>query len=272
MSKDYRGGQSPAHLFAMELARGLRDGLGEGFVGIYLHGSVATGEDVPGKSDADLIAVCGRPLPERVRDGLRDLLTTSAPLPGLPAVDLGVLTARVAAHPERPVRWELMVRGKCAGDRLVVTNLGGYPGDLLDVELARQHGVALVGPKPRTVFAPVPAAWVLEACAEELRTWVGFCHYNDPSSGVLNACRAWRYAEEGVLSSKAEGGQWARSRTVAPSLIDAALATRRSEAGGAMAEAMSMHLCATRYGLSKMRPGRSIAISQVMVRACPQLW
>jgi len=236
MSKDYRGGQSPAHLFAMELARGLRDGLGEGFVGIYLHGSVATGEDVPGKSDADLIAVCGRPLPERVRDGLRDLLTTSAPLPGPPAVDLGVLTARVAAHPERPVRWELMVRGKCAGDRLVVTNLGGYPGDLLDVELARQHGVALVGPKPRTVFAPVPAAWVLEACAEELRTWVGFCHYNDPSSGVLNACRTWRYAEEGVLSSKSEGGQWARSRTVAPSLIDAALATRRGEAGGAMAD------------------------------------
>jgi hypothetical protein len=117
-----------------------------------------------------------------------------------------------------------------------LSNLGGYPGDLLDVELARQHGVTLVGPKPRTVFAPVPAAWVLEACAEELRTWVGFCHYNDLSSGVLNACHAWRYAEEGVLSSKAEGGQWTRSRTVAPSLIDAALATRRSEAGGAMAD------------------------------------
>jgi hypothetical protein len=127
MSKDYRGGQSPAHLFAMELARGLRDGLGEGFVGIYLHGSVATGEDVPGKSDADLIAICGRPLPERARDGLCDLLTTSAPLPGLAAGDLGVLTARVAAHPERPVRWELMVRGKCAGDRLVCPTWADTP-------------------------------------------------------------------------------------------------------------------------------------------------
>ena len=234
MSKGCRGPQSPARLFAMRLALGLRDRLGEELVGVYLHGSVATGEDVPGNSDADLIAVCGSSLPEGQRDSLRELLAASAPPPGLPAVDLSVLTARAAARPERPVRWELVLRGERDGDCLAVSDLGGYPGDLLDVEMARQRGVALVGPDPREVFAPVPAAWVLEACAEELRKWARRRRYEDPASGVLNACRAWRYAEEGVLSSKAGGGEWARPRTAAPALIDAALAVRRGKTGVAM--------------------------------------
>ena len=127
-----------------------------------------------------------------------------------------------------------MLRAERYNGRLVVTDLGGYPGDLLDVEMARQRGVALVGPAPGEAFAPVPTLWALEACAEELRKWAGRRRYEDPSSGVLNACRAWRYAEEGILSSKAGGGAWARPRSANPALIDAALAVRRGEADVAM--------------------------------------
>ncbi len=234
MPQGHRGPQSPARLFAMDLARGPRDRLGEGLVGVYLHGRVATGEDVPGKSDADPIAVCANPLPAGQRDSLRELLVASAPPPGLPVVDLGVLTAGAAACPERLVRGELVLRGEREGDCLAVSDLGGYPGDLLDVEMARQHGVALVGPDPREGFAPAPAVWVLGACAEALRKWARRCRYAGPASGLLHACRAWRYAEEGALSSKAGGGEWARPRTAAPALIDAAPAVRRGKPGVAM--------------------------------------
>jgi predicted nucleotidyltransferase len=234
MSNSYRDTQAPARLFALRLARSLRDLLDGGLVGVYLHGSVATGEDVPNVSDADLIAVCQPPLSERQRESLRAMFETSAPPPSLPAVDFGLLTARSAARPKRPVRWELMLRAERDGARLVVIDLGGYPGELLDVEMARQRGVALVGPAPGEVFAPVPTLWVLEACAEELRKWARRRRYEDPSSGVFNACRAWRYAEEGILSSKAGGGAWARSRSANPALIDAALAVRGGEADVAM--------------------------------------
>jgi Aminoglycoside adenylyltransferase, C-terminal domain/Nucleotidyltransferase domain len=229
-----RDSLAPGRLFALGLTRGLRDCLGAGLVGVYLHGSVATGEEVPGRSDVDLIAVCEQPLSAGQRDRSCALLVASPPPPAFPAVDLGILTAGIARHPERPVRWELMVRGERAGDRLAVTDLGGYPGDLLDVEMARQRGVALIGPGPGEVFAPIPAAWVLGACAEELRVWAGRDHYEDPASGVLNACRARRYAEERVLSSKTGGGEWARSRSDSPLLIEAALAIRKGEAGVTM--------------------------------------
>lgn len=46
---------------------------------------------------------------------------------------------------------------------------------------------------------------------------------------VLNACRAWRFAEEDVLGSKLEGAAWARLRWSEPGVIDAAVALRRRE-------------------------------------------
>jgi hypothetical protein len=46
---------------------------------------------------------------------------------------------------------------------------------------------------------------------------------------VLNAYRSWRYAEEGVMSSKDEAAAWAVSHTADPSLVESALAIRRGD-------------------------------------------
>ena len=81
MSNNYRATQSPAHRYALGLARSLRDFLGDKLIGVYLHGSAVTGEEVPGVSDADLIAVCQHPLSEGQRESLRAALAASAPLP-----------------------------------------------------------------------------------------------------------------------------------------------------------------------------------------------
>jgi hypothetical protein len=43
---------------------------------------------------------------------------------------------------------------------------------------------------------------------------------------VLNACRAWRFAETDVLGSKLEGAAWARDRWPDTGVIDAAVALR----------------------------------------------
>jgi Domain of unknown function (DUF4111) len=47
---------------------------------------------------------------------------------------------------------------------------------------------------------------------------------------VLNACRAWRFAVDGALVSKIDGGQWALGRTHGPEqeLIKIALDMQRS--------------------------------------------
>ena len=41
---------------------------------------------------------------------------------------------------------------------------------------------------------------------------------------MLNACRAWRFAEENVLCSKLDGGRWARDRLDDPLVVDLAIA------------------------------------------------
>jgi streptomycin 3"-adenylyltransferase len=88
----------------------------------------------------------------------------------------------------------------------------------------REHGRALVGPPPATIFPPVPRATLLRGFAGELR-WAE--EHAPPSYQVLNACRALRFLEEGVLSSKLAGAEWARSRGLQPALVDAAARHRR---------------------------------------------
>jgi hypothetical protein len=46
---------------------------------------------------------------------------------------------------------------------------------------------------------------------------------------ILNACRAWRFADENVLGSKLAGADWARTRWPDTDVIDAAVALRRGQ-------------------------------------------
>jgi hypothetical protein len=96
---------------------------------------------------------------------------------------------------------------------------------VLDISIVREYGLPLVGPPAREVFAPIPRPWVLDALEDSLGWHAGYetlLHYS-----VLNACRSWRYAEEGVMSSKDDGAVWALSRTEDHSLVESALAIRR---------------------------------------------
>lgn len=45
-------------------------------------------------------------------------------------------------------------------------------------------------------------------------------------TGVLNACRAWRYIDEFALCSKTEGGQWVLDRRLDLALVRTALLIR----------------------------------------------
>jgi hypothetical protein len=46
---------------------------------------------------------------------------------------------------------------------------------------------------------------------------------------VLNASRGWRFAEEGVWSSKDDAGAWALARTDDPAVVEDALAIRHGD-------------------------------------------
>jgi hypothetical protein len=71
----------------------------------------------------------------------------------------------------------------------------------------------------------VPRDELLGRVVESVR-WYGDHPWAGADNAVLNACRAWRWAEEGVWSSKTAAGAWARTRTDDGELVEAAAAAR----------------------------------------------
>jgi hypothetical protein len=100
-----------------------------------------------------------------------------------------------------------------------------YP---IDRSILAARGVALTGPPAAEVFAPIPRRLLLPVLEQSVRWHLA----GDPGSddAVLNACRAWRYAAEGVWSSKESAGLWALERRPTP-VVAAALRARKDGRG-----------------------------------------
>ena len=176
--------------------------LGGRLVGVYAHGSLLLGGYLPTRSDIDVLVVVEDPLtPEEQADLAARLSEDALPCPAV-GLELSVVLRPVAAAPTARPAFELHVTTAPA-DRKVVDG-HGHPGDLdLVLHFAVCHAV---GYAP---FAEVPPPLVLAQVADEL-AWAA--EHNPSEYAVLNACRAWRYAVDGALVSKVDGGRWAETR------------------------------------------------------------
>ena len=74
--------------------------------------------------------------------------------------------------------------------------------------------MALAGPPAHETVAPIPRAYLLDVLLESL-AWHA-AHELQLHSTVLNAGRTWRYAEEGVWSSKDDAASWVLTRAEDP--------------------------------------------------------
>jgi streptomycin 3"-adenylyltransferase len=211
----------------------LRERLGDGLIGAYLHGSAVLGGWHPERSDVDVLAVCAEPVEAgELGDLAAAASVRSLPCPVERGLELGVVTAGSVAAPCAEPRFELdLTSSAAAGD---VVTLGherpGHADYLMHAAVCRAHGRALAGPPPAEVFGEAPPALLDAAFAGEL-AWAAA--NAPPAYRVLNACRAWCYAAERRLVSKAEGGEWALGRGAGDDAIRAALAEQRG--GGAAA-------------------------------------
>jgi Domain of unknown function (DUF4111) len=203
--------------------------LGEQLVGNYLHGSVVLGGFTRARSDIDLLAVTTSALTGNLKRQLAAALSqTALPCPAV-GLELSVVThaTTLAPVPTPPFELHLATATGPHGTAKVVDGRG-HPGDsdlLLHFAVCRGHARRLGdGPPPPAVFAPIPRAWLLAGLAREL-VWAE--RHATVEYRVLNACRAWRFAEEGVLCSKVDGGRWARDRVEAPAMVDLAIARQQ---------------------------------------------
>ena len=211
------------------LVQALESMPGVALVGVYAAGSYALGDYLPGRSDLDVAAVCARPLDPATKDRIGAALRhESLPCPAR-GLELVVYAAAAVREPTTEPAFELNLNtGREVSFRLDTAPDAdaGTHWYAIDRAILHAHGVALAGPPADEVFAPLPRDDVVALLAESVR-W----HRRGGARGddaVLNACRALRFAEEGVWSSKPAAGVWALRRVDDAELVDAARAARTS--------------------------------------------
>jgi predicted nucleotidyltransferase len=203
--------------------------LGNRLVAAVLHGSLATGSYVPGRSDVDLLIVVEDAPADDELLALRDLVIRSAPRVESASLDLHVLTrASAASLTEAPaVELYVGVHGDLSPEVLLRV---GDPTAIPELATARASGRSLVGPEPRSLLSPIPDEWVITRGEAYVARWQELTD-DEPMAEfmVLTTCRVWRFALERVHCSKAEAGRWALDRDPSLTAVQDALRRRAGE-------------------------------------------
>ena len=203
--------------FVERVVVALRDHLGRELLGVYLHGSLALGSYYAPKSDIDLLLVVRAALDPAARERLSRLfLTLSVDRPTLGDVEVSTITEQAARHFEHPMPFEMHY--SVSWNERIRSGDIDYSAERKDPDLTahvtsvRESGIALYGPAPTEVFAPVPEEAFLESILDDLE-WIveGRNILESPFYGVLNGCRVLLVLADRtrLVPSKEEAALWA---------------------------------------------------------------
>lgn len=187
--------------------------LGDNLTGVYLHGSAAMGCYQPGWSDIDLLVVVERApdVPEKRR--LMDM-TVAIHLQHPPrGVEMSVMRREVCKPFVYPTPYELHFSGahlRAYRDdpEAYIARMQGTDKDLAaHCTVLLHRGRALAGLPIHEVFGEVPPSAYWDSLQYDVENAVADILEN-PVYVTLNLCRVLAYKREGLVLSKAEGGQW----------------------------------------------------------------
>jgi hypothetical protein len=172
--------------------------------------------------------VCSGRLDGRERRSIADAVEGTLAACPARGLEFTLYRAEVVREPPdaQTPDFEVNVNGGPRMDRVVRLDVSDQPSFwwTLDRGIAARSAVTIVGPDAADVFADVSRPLLLAAMAESMR-WHRQ-HERATLYSVLNAARAWRYAETGELGSKLDGATWARPRWCHPAVIDSAVDLR----------------------------------------------
>ncbi len=163
--------------------------LGDQFVGMYLYGSLSSGDFDPRRSDIDFLVVTRAELPDETIDNLaamhRQIAGKSSKwakkLEGsyIPRSALRRYDPANSRHPTIGVDWEFGVNPH--GSDWIIQR-----------HIIREQGVVLTGPSPKELIDPVSAEEIVRAVRETLQGWWSHQLRNPAllkTSGVPGLCR-----------------------------------------------------------------------------------
>jgi predicted nucleotidyltransferase len=191
--------------------------LGDQLVGLYLYGSLSSGDFDPASSDVDFVAVTEDAPPAETCERLRKMHARIA-TSGLPfATHLeGSYIPREAwrrydpanaRHPTIGVDWPFQI--------------GLHDANwIIERAIVRERGVVLAGPPPATLIDPVSPAQLRAAICQQMSdVWQTRIADDEwprprlyPALAVLTLCRALYTVERGAYCSKPVAAAWASER------------------------------------------------------------
>lgn len=219
-------------LLLLEQVRGVLAGQ---FTGLYLYGSLSSGDFDPGSSDIDFLVVTESELPPETVGALAAMHARIA-ASGLPWANRleGSYIPRSALRRQDPVN----ARHPTIGLDWDFGPAEHGPEWVIQRWIVREQGVTLAGPLPATLIDPITPGELRAAVIEILLGfWAEQVHGSEPewlrtreyqAFAVLTMCRALYTIEQDVLVSKPAAAAWARTALGprwAP-LIDQALSWR----------------------------------------------
>jgi hypothetical protein len=221
--------------------------LADRFVGLYLYGSLASGDFNPAASDVDFLAVTDSKLSE-------DTITA-----------LAAMHARIAAS---RLKWASKLEGSYLAQPALqrydptdetpwpTLNEGRFylaphgPDWVIQRHVLREHGVVVAGPPPQAMIDAVQPDELRQAVRELLQTWWATM-LDDPlrlqdsayqAYAILSMCRALHALRYGAIVSKPVAARWAQQELgeAWASIIEQALAWRYGVQLGYRQEALDL--------------------------------
>lgn len=208
--------------------------LGEQFVGMYLYGSLSSGDFDHEASDIDYLVVTQDLLPNTSIDALKEMhyriwnsdLKWAAKLEGsyLPVGHLRCYEKNEIGYPTVN-----------EGQFYIAPHSSDW---IIQRHIIREHEIVLAGPDPKTLIDPVSPDDIRRAVKGILQEW-WFPMLDNPNwlrkhgseyhaYAILTMCRSLHALEHGTIISKPAAARWAQEELgdTWPQIIEQSLATR----------------------------------------------
>lgn len=201
------------HALMDAVVRDYQSILGSKLTGVYVHGSIAFGCFRWETSDIDFLAVVNAPLTHEEKVGLIRILLDRTPDAPEKGFEMSVVLSDVCKNFVYPTPFELHfsnayldvcrtdAEGYCRAPHGCDPDLAGH------FAVTKAVGVAWHGKPIDEVFAPVPKDALMASVMNDVED-SRECLKDNPPYFILNLCRTIACKEEGLMLSKAGGGEW----------------------------------------------------------------
>src|SRR3989338_392224 len=208
------------HALLNDLVELSKSCLGDNLVGVYLHGSLAMGCFNPSASDIDLLIVIKKVLARKDKQRIGSALIGLVDQYATNKLELSIVTTGTLKNFKYPTSYELHFSNENVSDFTDGEFDLMKPSEDADLAahfvIAKKRGICLYGEPIQSVFPDVQNKYYLKSIAQDF-DWSynnvvkgqenGTCRV--PIYAVLNSCRVLGFINDGLITSKSEGGRWA---------------------------------------------------------------